>query len=100
MNNIFYVIIGMMVVTYLPRLLPFIFLEKIKLPPKVHRVLTFIPYTALGALIIPGIFTATPSMPIAAISGGVFALVYSWFKGGIIIPILGAILTTFIMLSI
>ena len=99
MNNIIYVIIGMMVVTYLPRLLPFIFLEKIKLPPKIYKALTYIPYTALGALIIPGIFRATPSMS-AALLGGAFAAVYSWFKGGIIIPILGAILTTFIVLSI
>ncbi|SMB91071.1 Branched-chain amino acid transport protein [Desulfonispora thiosulfatigenes DSM 11270] len=100
MNNIYYIIIGMMVVTYIPRLLPFLFLEKIKLPPKVHRVLTFIPYTALGALIIPGIFTATPSMPIASLLGGAFALVYSWNKGGIIIPVIGAILTTFLVLLI
>lgn len=100
MNNYKLLIIGMMVVTYIPRLIPFVLASKIQLPNKLRRFLRTIPYTALGALIIPGIFTATPEMPIAALAGAVFAFLYGGFKGGIIIPVLGAITTTFLVLLI
>lgn len=98
MNNYKVLIVGMMVVTYIPRLIPFVLLSKLELPHKLRRFLRTIPYTALGALIIPGIFTATPTMPVAALIGGGFAFIYAWLKGGIIVPVLGAVLTTYLVL--
>ena len=100
MNRIKLLIIGMMIVTYLPRLIPFLLASKIKFPKGLRSFLRFIPYTTLGALILPGIFSATPQMPIAAIAGGIFALAYGWYKGGIIIPVLGAVLTTLSLIHI
>ena len=100
MNNIKLLILGMMLVTYIPRLIPFALASKLELPNKLRRFLRYIPYTALGALIIPGVFTATPEMPIAALTGASFALIYGWLKGGIIIPVLGAIIVTFLVLLI
>lgn len=100
MPNIKLLILGMMVVTYLPRLIPFLFVSKGRLQENLRSFLKYIPYTALGALILPGIFTATPNMPWAAMAGAVFALIYGWFRGGIIIPVMGSIIISFIVLSI
>lgn len=100
MNNLLYLILGMMLVTYIPRLLPFLILSRLKLPGRLYRFLLLVPYTALGALIIPGVFFATPQMPSASIAGLGFACVYGWFKGGVIIPVLGAVAISFLILSI
>lgn len=98
MNNYILLILGMMFVTYIPRLLPFIVLSRTDIPVRLRKFLQFIPYTALGALIIPGVFSATPEMPQAALVGIGFAFFYGWHRGGIIIPVLGSILIAFIMI--
>lgn len=100
MNKNIILILGMMVVTYIPRLIPFVLVSERKLPNKLKKFLELIPYTALGALIIPGVFSATPQMPQASVIGIGFAFIYSWYKGGIIIPVLGSIMATMIMLFI
>lgn len=98
MNKIILIILGMTLVTYIPRLLPFFIVSSSKLPKKVNRFLKLIPYTALGALIIPGAFTAVPQMPIAAVFGIAFAFIYSWLRGGIIAPVFGSVAIVFLML--
>ena len=84
-------IFGMAAVTYLPRLLPFLFLENIRISPRVDAFLKTIPVAAIGALIIPGAASATPDLPLAALAGMGFTLVYGYFRGGIIVPVLGAV---------
>lgn len=100
MNNVILLILGMTFVTYIPRLIPFLMLSDRKLPKNLDKFLTFIPYTALGALIIPGVFSAIPGKPIASILGIGFAIIYSWRKGGIIIPISGSIIVALAVLMI
>lgn len=95
MSNRIWIIIGMLVVTYIPRLLPFYIISKIKLSPRWRLFLTYIPYTSLGALIIPGVLQATPTMPIAGIIGISFVFIYGWFKDGIIIPVVGSVIVAF-----
>ncbi|WP_054873829.1 AzlD domain-containing protein [Oxobacter pfennigii] len=99
-NKTTLLILGMTAVTFIPRLLPFIIISSKKLPENIRRFLLYIPYAALGALIIPGVFTATPSKSYAAIVGMVFAALFSWYKGGIIIPVLGSMIITYIVLLI
>jgi len=91
LNRIKLLIIGMMIVTYLPRLIPFLLASKIKFPKGLRSFLRFIPYTTLGALILPGIFSATPQMPIAAIAGGASGVFTLTLLGG------GLILGAFFM---
>jgi len=100
MNKILLMILGMTLVTYIPRLLPFLMVSNEDMPKRLRRFLTLIPYTALGALIIPGVFSATPDMPAASLVGISFAVIYAWFKGGIIVPVIGSIVATFIMLVV
>ncbi|WP_202976455.1 AzlD domain-containing protein [Anaerophilus nitritogenes] len=100
MNNYILLIVGMMIVTYIPKLIPFFILSKEKIPTKLNKFLKLIPYTALGALLIPDVFYTTPSIPQASILGIGFAAIYVWHKGGIIIPILGSIFVTFIVILV
>ncbi|WP_105614690.1 AzlD domain-containing protein [Vallitalea okinawensis] len=98
MSSKIWIIIGMMVVTFLPRLLPFYVISKIKLSPRWRLFLTYIPYTSLGALIIPGVLQATPTLPIAGVLGLCFVCLYGWFKDGVIIPVVGSVIVAFIFM--
>lgn len=53
-----FVIAAMAFVTYLPRLFPFYVVYASKLPAALRRALRFVPYAALGALIVPDAFTS------------------------------------------
>jgi len=92
---LFWIIAGMMVVTYLPRLLPFYLMRRGRLPSRFQRFLELIPCTALGALILPGIFTSVPGYPVAVVLGIGFAVGWSWFRGGMMMPVVGAILVVY-----
>ena len=93
-------IAGMVAVTYLPRLAPFLCFSKLKISPFMDGFLKTIPVAAIGALIIPGAVSATPDMPMAAGAGMCFTLVYGLLRGGIIIPVLGSVLLAWFMLMV
>ena len=92
------IIFGMAAVTYLPRLIPLLFLNNRNIPRRLDLFLKCIPATALGALIIPGVLQATPEMPMAALAGMGFTVVYGFCRGGLIIPVLGAVAVTCMVL--
>jgi branched-subunit amino acid transport protein len=98
MKNYFIVIVGMMLVTYIPRLIPLVALSDKKLPAPVKRFLLFIPYTALGALIVPGVVNATPGRPSAALLGIGAGAVCAWLRPGMILPVIVSIAATFAVL--
>ena len=50
------VILGCAVVTWLPRILPFVFVKNVKMPDVVLRWLAYIPVCILSALVIEGMF--------------------------------------------
>ncbi|MCM2284263.1 MAG: AzlD domain-containing protein [Desulfobacula sp.] len=98
MNKLIPLILGMAAVTYGPRLIPFLLMTGRQLPPRLDAFLKCIPAAAIGALIIPGVFSATPAMPLAAASGMVFTLAFGLWRGGIIIPVLGSVGVTYLIL--
>lgn len=49
------IIIGMSLVTYLPRMLPMVLLSKVNLPPLFLKWLHFIPVAVLSALLAPAL---------------------------------------------
>lgn len=100
MNNIWMIILGMTVVTYIPRVLPFFLLQGKEVPSKLKQFLEYVPYTALGALIIPGAITAIPEKPLASVVGLGFAVVYGWLRGGLIVAIVGSIGLVYLLLLI
>jgi branched-subunit amino acid transport protein len=54
-NTVFFTILGMMLVTYLPRLLPVWLLSTRSLPEVVVSWLRFVPVAVLSAMLIPAI---------------------------------------------
>ncbi len=100
MNDVAVIVFGMAFVTYVPRLLPFLLLKNKKLPQRLDAFLTCIPAAAIGALIIPGVFSATPEQPLAALAGILFTLVAGWWKGGIVLPVLGSVAIAYLVLSL
>jgi branched-subunit amino acid transport protein len=92
-------ILGMMMVTFLPRLLPLIILTERPLHPLLKRFFIYIPYTALGALIVRGVMQATSGMMVATLVGLGVAASCSWFKGGLVLSVLASIMVAFLVLS-
>jgi branched-subunit amino acid transport protein len=88
---VIFLILGMAVVTYIPRALPAILIDRIKLKPKIEKFLRLIPYTAMAALIFPGIINVNPQRPEIGILGGIAAGILAWLKKPIIVCVIAAI---------
>ena len=54
--NIPLLILCMALVTFIPRILPAFIVDKIKMNRYAERFLKLIPYTAMAALVFPGVF--------------------------------------------
>ena len=87
---------GMMLVTYLPRLLPLFFVDKIKIGGRLERFLKLIPYTAMSALIFPGILTVDAN-PLVGIVGGGVAATLAFLKCPVMVCVLAAIAADFVV---
>ena len=61
---------------------------------RLDAFLKCIPLAALGALIIPGAFQATPELPAAGLAGMAFTAAYGLLRGGIIGPVVGSVIVT------
>lgn len=97
MDYIMLVIFGCAVVTFIPRLIPALFIDKLNFSPKVEKFLNLIPYTALAALICPGVLTVDSQLWYIGLIGAVVAAGLAWKK----VP-LGAIviLTVVVLISV
>lgn len=91
------VILGCALVTFIPRLIPALFIDKLDFPPKVEKFLNLIPYTALAALICPGVLTVDNQLWYIGLIGAIVAAGLAWKK----VP-LGAIviLTVVILIAV
>ncbi|MBQ8162766.1 MAG: AzlD domain-containing protein [Clostridia bacterium] len=70
----------MMAVTYGVRLLPSFITDKIKISRKAEKFLNLIPFTALGALIFPGVLSVDASRWYVGAIGAVVAIALSCIK--------------------
>jgi branched-subunit amino acid transport protein len=89
-NPIIWMIIGMGVVTYIPRLLPFVLFQGKEMPPFLQGVLKNIPYATLGALIFPGILFIQDDMKFGLL-GAAAAFLIAFLGANVILVVLGAI---------
>ncbi|ADI27829.1 AzlD domain-containing protein [Geobacillus sp. C56-T3] len=91
MNSaIVWMIIGMGIVTYLPRLLPFLLLGGVELPSFWQGVLKNVPYAVLGALIIPDVFFIQDDLSFGVI-GFAAAIITAWLGANVMIVVLAAV---------
>ncbi|MGX7197102.1 AzlD domain-containing protein [Enterococcus olivae] len=56
-------IAGCFVVTWLPRILPFVFAKKLEFPEKLHLFLSYLPICILGALLFQSILSVQEGRP-------------------------------------
>ena len=78
-TTILWVIVGCALVTWLPRVIPFIFVRSVKLPDVVLKWLSFIPICILSALVVENLLNTDTSF-----------VTLDW-------PILGALIPTLIV---
>jgi branched-subunit amino acid transport protein len=97
--DIFTVVLVMTAVTYIPRLVPMMFFRSDMIDPRIKRFLSYIPYAALGALILPGGINAVSGMPFVSITGILIAVVTAWFNRNIIITVAAAVASVYVMLA-
>lgn len=96
-DNYGWIVIGMAIVTFIPRLLPMLLLKDLSLPWWLKKWLEFVPYAALGALIFPGILSVIPAHPwIGLLAGGV-AVVLALVQKQILIVVAGAVITVYVV---
>ncbi len=88
------IILGMALVTFLPRYLPFLALSRFGVPPYLQKFLRYIPAAALGAFIFPGVLTAIPDRPFAAVIGLAVAICSSVLCGSTTLTVFLAIIAT------
>jgi len=88
---ILWTVIGMSIVTMLPRLLPAFIVDRLEFRPWINRWLSAIPYAALGALVFPGILYVKEGAPLVGILGGLFALILSYLRLNIVLVVIGSI---------
>ncbi|SDM01560.1 AzlD domain-containing protein [Sediminibacillus halophilus] len=94
---ILFIILGMSLVTMIPRMLPAYIVDKVHFPEWINRWLNAIPYAALGALIFPGILTVKPDQPHLGLIGGAVAVILAFLGLNIILVVIGAIATVFLL---
>jgi branched-subunit amino acid transport protein len=91
------VILGMALVTYLPRLLPAVFLDRFQFPAWFKKWLKSIPYAALGALIFPGVLLVREDQPLVGLAGGAAAFILALLNLHITLVMAGSILVVYLL---
>ena len=98
MDYVALVILGCAIVTFIPRLIPALFIDKLNFSPKFEKFLNLIPYTALAALICPGVLTVDNQLWYIGLIGAVVAAGLSWKKvpmGAIVILTVVVLITVY-----
>ena len=98
--NMVILVVGMMAVTYAPRLLPLIVMEKWRLPKRLRTLLKCLPYAALGALLMPGGLDAVAGQPVVSVAGMGVAFAAAWMFRNTIVTVFAAIAVVFLLLAL
>ncbi|HJF33538.1 MAG TPA: AzlD domain-containing protein [Sporosarcina psychrophila] len=86
-----WMLLGMMLVTYIPRMIPLTVLDGKELPPVIQGVLRNIPYAVLGALIFPAILFVQEGNILFGVLGAGVAFLIAFLGGGVMSVVLGTI---------
>lgn len=97
-SKVLLIIIGMTLVTYLPRLLPFHIFSKMNLSKRMELFLKCIPYAALGALVIPDVFNAIEGNSTASVVGAVTAVLLTYIFKNMILSVMGSIAAAYLVI--
>ncbi|ESU32543.1 branched-chain amino acid transporter [Bacillus sp. 17376] len=89
-KEIVIMIVGMAIVTYIPRMLPFVMFRGRELPPFLQGVLKNVPYATLGALIFPAILFIQEDIWYGLI-GAAAAFIVALMGANVIVVVIGSI---------
>lgn len=89
-SEILWMIIGMGLVTYIPRMLPFVLFKGKELPSFLQGILKNVPYATLGALIFPGILFIQDDLWYGVL-GAAAAFIAAFLGANVIIVVIGSI---------
>lgn len=95
MTNAFIAALLMALVTYLPRVLPFLLFRKEIKSPYIKSFLKYVPYSVLGVLTFPDIISSTGDYR-TAIPGTLVALLLAYKEKSLVVVAIGAIITAFL----
>ncbi|HEY4600486.1 MAG TPA: AzlD domain-containing protein [Cerasibacillus sp.] len=95
-SYLFWIIIGSGLVTWLPRIIPFLFVKNIQLPKVILKWLTFVPVCILSALVFTNLFEQGDSRAVTFNLPYVFAfiptvLIAVWTKSLFLTVALGVV---------
>ncbi len=92
--NTYGLIACMAVVTFLPRMIPGFLVDKIKINRYFECFLRLIPYTAMTALVFPGVLSLDPSRWYVGVIGATVAIVLGWIpKMPSAVVVIGSVLS-------
>lgn len=94
--DILILIMAMAVVTLIPRVLPAIFLDRVKLGKKAEDFLSYIHYTAMIALVFPGVVTMDKANMSVGIAGALMAALLGWQEKPVMLVVLGSVLVVLV----
>ncbi|NME36828.1 MULTISPECIES: AzlD domain-containing protein [Fusobacterium] len=92
----FILILGLTLVTFIPRFLPFKLMKNIKLSKRASLFLKSIPFSAIGALVLPDVFFSIPNNFIASYIGAFSAFILSLMFKNYIYAVIGSILLVYL----
>jgi branched-subunit amino acid transport protein len=90
-TEIVWMIIGMGLVTYISRMMPFVLFKGKELPPFIQGVLKNVPYATLGALIFPAIIFIQKDDIWYGVIGAAAAFIAAYLGANVIVVVLGSI---------
>lgn len=100
-GNIVLTVLLMALVTYIPRVLPSFIIDKVRIGKKTEKFLKLIPYTAMAALIFPGIIDALgPQNRAYSLVGAGVAAVLAYLKCPVVVCVVAAVVTDFALINI
>lgn len=73
-------ILGMCLVTYIPRVIPAFVVDKMRFGKRFEKFINLIPFTAMTALIVPGILSVDAERWYVGVIGGAVAILIACFK--------------------
>ncbi|MGN0902279.1 MAG: AzlD domain-containing protein [Succinivibrio sp.] len=86
------------VATYPVRVIPALFISKLNLSPYFQRVLDLVPYTALTALVFPGIFYCVENGQYASYIGTAVAIIAAVCRASLSIVVLLSVVAVYLTL--
>ena len=91
------IIIGMALVTMVPRVIPAFIVNKLMFKDWINNWLQSIPYAALGALIFPGVLFVKEGQPHIGLIGALVAIILSYIGLNVILVVIASIATVYFL---